>query len=36
MKITRRLIMAKSDEQIRKEIAKVVGLLIEFFAKDQN
>ena len=26
----------KTNEQIRKEIAKVVGLLIEFFAKDQN
>jgi hypothetical protein len=26
----------KTNEQIRQEIAKVVGLLIEFFAKDQN
>jgi ABC-type phosphate transport system auxiliary subunit len=26
----------KTNEQIRQEIAKVVGLLIGFFAKDQN
>lgn len=26
----------KTNEQIRQEIAKVVGLLIAFFAKDQN
>jgi hypothetical protein len=26
----------KTNEQIRLEIAKVIGLLIEFFAKDQN
>lgn len=26
----------KTNEQIRQEIARVVGLLIEFFAKDQN
>jgi len=26
----------KTNEQIRQEIAKLVGLLIEFFAKDQN
>lgn len=26
----------KTNEQIRQEIAKVDGLLIEFFAKDQN
>lgn len=26
----------KTNEQIRQEIAKVVGLLIEFLAKDQN
>jgi len=26
----------KTNEQIRQEIAKVVALLIEFFAKDQN
>ena len=26
----------KTNEQIRKEIAIVVGLLIDFFAKDQN
>ena len=26
----------KTNEQIRQEIAKVIGLLIEFFAKDQN
>ncbi|QES90263.1 hypothetical protein [Rhizosphaericola mali] len=26
----------KTNEQIRQEIAKVVGLLIDFFARDQN
>lgn len=26
----------KTNEQIRQEIAKVVGLLIAFFAEDQN